>query len=242
MPTIEDRVIPEGRWAFDADVADAFEDMLRRSIPQYEVMRDACFAIGSRFVVPRTDIVDLGCSRGEALAPFVRAFGAHNRYVGVETSPPMLAAARQRYEGYIAGGVVEIREHDLRTGYPPARASLTLCVLTLQFTPIEYRLRIARDIFRSTVPGGALILVEKVIGATADIDAILVERYLAMKADNGYTAEQVGRKRLALEGVLVPVTAGWDEAILRGAGFGQVDCFWRYLNFAAWLAIRDDIA
>ncbi|MGH3921557.1 MAG: hypothetical protein ACRDS1_01640 [Pseudonocardiaceae bacterium] len=42
-----------------------------------------------------------------------------------------------------------------------------------------------------------------------------------------YTQEEIDRKRLSLEGVLVPVTAKWNVEMLRAAGFQQVDCFWR---------------
>lgn len=227
------------RWAFDAEVSRVFDDMLARSIPQYEVMRRACFDLGCRFVRPKTDIVDLGCSRGEALAPFVRQYGCHNRFVGVEVSGPMLDAARERYQGFIANGLVDIRDDDLRHGYPPVRASLTLSVLTLMFVPIEHRMRVVRDIFRATIPGGALILVEKVIGATADLDTAMVDLHHEMKAEQGYSREEIDRKRFALEGVLVPVTARWDEEMLRAAGFSQIDCFWRWMNFCGWVAIRD---
>jgi tRNA (cmo5U34)-methyltransferase len=131
------------------------------------------------------------------------------------------------------------RESDLRTSYPPARACVTLCVLTLQFTPIEHRQRILRRIYEHTQPGGALILVEKILGATADLDALMIDRYYTMKAENGYSQEQIERKRLSLEGVLVPVTARWNEELVSAAGFGQIDCFWRWMNFAAWIAVRD---
>lgn len=236
---VKDRTMPTGRWTFDEAVTDAFDDMLRRSIPQHDLMRDLCFKIGRRFVVDKTAIVDLGCSRGEALAPFVDRWGARVHHVGVEVSEPMLAAARERYKGLIACNVVTISDLDLRRGYPPHLASLTLCVLTLQFTPIEHRQRIVRDAFRSTIPGGAMILVEKVIGSTAETDAVLTEEYLDVKRAAGYTEDQIARKRLSLEGVLVPVTARWNEEILSAAGFRHVECFWRCLNFAGWLAVKE---
>jgi tRNA (cmo5U34)-methyltransferase len=109
-------------------VAACFDDMLARSIPDYEGMRRDCFALGRRFVRHQTEVVDLGCSRGEALGPFVREFGAYNHYTGVEVSPPMLAAARERFAGLIERKVVDIRPDDLREKYPPVKASLTLCV------------------------------------------------------------------------------------------------------------------
>lgn len=229
---------PGKRWAFNDKVTHVFTDMLRRSIPQYDMMRKTVFDVGSRFVQPNTRIVDLGCSKGDALSPFVSKYGVANRYVGVEVSKPMLAAASERFKAEIAAGVVTLMDLDLRNGYPCGAASLTLCVLSLQFTPVEHRQRILRDVFNNTEPGGALILVEKVLGATADISMLMVTLYHEYKASNGYGSEEIERKRLALEGVLVPVTARWNEELLHGAGFQQVDCFWRWMNFGAWIAVK----
>jgi tRNA (cmo5U34)-methyltransferase len=238
-PAMIDRVEPAGRWEFDADVAACFDDMLRRSIPQHDLMRQLVFEVGSRYVQKATDVVDLGCSRGEAIDPFWRQFGAHNRWVLCDVSEPMLDAARSRYATAIDNRLVDVRKHDLRSSYPPFRASLTLCVLTLQFTPIEHRHRIVRDIFKATTPGGAVILVEKVLGATAETDALLVDLHHGVKAANGYDREAIARKRMSLEGVLVPVTARWNEELLGAAGFRHVECFWRCLNFAGWVGVRE---
>ena len=235
---MQDQVMPDGSWEFDADVTEVFDDMLARSIPQYKVMRQACFEIGSRYAKRATDIVDLGCSRGEALAPLVDKFGVDNRYIGVEISDPMLEAARARFEGYINCGIVDIRKMDLRYEYPPVLASLALSVLTLQFTPIEYRLQILSRIYEGLIEGGALILVEKVLGASASLDEMMVALYYNMKRQNGYTEDQIQRKRMSLEGVLVPMTARWNEEMLQITGFRQIDCFWRWLNFAGWVAVK----
>lgn len=234
-----DRVMPDGAWKFDAEVTRAFDDMLARSIPQYDVMRQSVFNVGRRFQQDSTDIVDLGCSRGEAVAPFVEEFGAHNAFWLCEVSEPMLAAARERFEGYEASGIVHVRAIDLRDEYPPVRASVTLSVLTLMFTPMELRQRILRSIHQHTVSGGVLVMVEKVIGSSAEIDELMVDLYYDAKRANGYTEDQIERKRLSLQGVLVPVTAKWNEELLWMAGFRHVDCFWRWMNFAAWVAVKD---
>ena len=235
---VTDQTMPDGKWTFDGDVTDVFDNMLERSIPQYEVMRRACFGLACRYAQRKTDIVDLGCSRGEAIAALVDKFGVGNRFVGVDVSGPMLQAAEERFAGMIRAGVVSIRNLDLRTEYPPVAASVTLCVLTLQFTPIEHRLRIMQDIYDHTLPGGALIFVEKVIGSSAQIDRAMVDAYYKMKAENGYTQDQIERKRLSLEGVLVPMTARWNEEMLQMTGFRQIDCFWRWMNFAGWVAVK----
>jgi tRNA (cmo5U34)-methyltransferase len=236
-----DQFLPvEGEpWQFNGNVTDVFENMLARSIPQLGTMRALVFDLGATLVQSGTAIVDLGCSKGDALAPFVRRFGTANRYVGTDLSEPMLEAARRRFAALIDQGIVDIRRLDLRAEHPPEMASLTLAVLTIQFTPIEHRQRIMERIARQTLPGGGIILVEKVLGSSARLEELLTRRYYALKAANGYTAEQIERKRIALEGVLAPVSARWNEDLLREAGFNQVECFWRWCNFAGWIAIKN---
>ena len=241
-----DDLIPGPRWAFDEDVTRSFDDMLERSIPQYDVMRTAVHDVALAFLEPEEKdaetlplVLDLGCSRGEMIALLrqaVSAQGLQARFVGVDVSDPMLRAAGRRFAGDPA---VEVSRFDLRRGYPsvpPAR--VTLSVLTLQFIPIEYRQYLMKQIYEHTTRGGCFILVEKVLGQSAQLNDVMVARYLDMKRDRGYSEEQILRKRLALEGVLVPITASWNEELLRSAGFEAIECFWRWMNFAAWAAVR----
>jgi len=230
--------MPEGSWSFDGSVAECFDDMLARCIPQYDVMRDAVFRVASSFVRKGHDIIDLGSSRGEALRRLIDRHGACNRYVAVEVSEPMLEVLRTRFAGYIDAGIVVVDDTDLRVGFPNARACVVQSILTLMFVPIEHRQRVLRDIYESLIPGGALVVVEKVLGRTSQLNDLMVDAYLDLKKDNGYTYEQIERKKASLEGVLVPMTAQFDEELFYDAGFVQVDCFWRWMNFAAWVCVR----
>ena len=235
MHGVTDHTTPGDRWAFNQDVADAFPDMLARSIPQYADMRRLVTDLAVHFAQPGTDVVDIGCSRGDALEPIVRRLGPANRYVGLDVAEPMLAAAREAF-----GPLVDVRSHDLRAGLPAdVDPSVVLSVLTIQFTPIEYRQQIVRSIHDRLRPGGALLLVEKVLGETAVTDDLFTDMYYRLKSANGYDAQAIAQKRRSLEGVLVPVTARWNEQLLRSAGFRVVDCVWRWCNFAAWVAVRD---
>lgn len=228
------------RWEFDGKVTGVFENMLQRSIPQYEVMRRAVTDLAAPYAQPRTDVVDIGCSRGEALASMIARvdtiLGA--QFIGLEVSEPMIAAARERFKSEIDAGVADVRKWNLKNGLPPLRPSVILSILTLQFVPIEYRQRVLSDCFDMLRPGGALLLVEKVIGNTSEIEESMIGLYHKLKAGNGYTTEQIERKKLALEGVLVPLTAHFNEELLRSAGFTRFDCFWRWMNFAGWIALR----
>lgn len=126
----------------------------------------------------------------------------------------------------------------IKNGFKVNNCSLVLSILTLQFTPIEYRHKIVKSIYDNLNEGGALIVVEKVLGNTYEIDEMMVNQYYNIKKEHCYTEKQIKDKRKSLEGVLVPITAKWNEELLKEAGFKQIDCFWRCLNFAGWVAIK----
>lgn len=243
MSTNGDKYTPHaGRWEFDESVTENFDKMLENSIPEYRTMRDLTHRIGRNFVRESGNVVDFGASRGEALNPFV-VDGCADKYYALEISGPMVAVLKQRYQD---NSRVEVLNFDLRdrniyqySPFTPARTCLALSIFTLQFIPIEHRQFVLRQIYKSLVPGGAFILVEKVLGNTAELDELLVSEYYKFKNKSGYSYEDIQRKRAALEGVLVPVTMDWNRELLRSAGFNQIDCFYRNLNFGGLVAIKE---
>lgn len=244
-----DKTIPEGKWEFDESVTAVFDSMLENSIPSYSTMRNLTFELGKTFVKPDTSIIDLGASLGRAIEPFCEFVkGMNVSLVGYEISEPMRAALLANEYLTQHGFMLEKGSFLDRTSFKfqhheysllTIAPSLILSVLTIQFTPIEHRRNVMRNIYNSLVPGGAFLFVEKVIGDTAELDNLMVDTYYAMKSDNGYSEEQIQAKRKSLEGVLVPVSAKWNEDLLHSAGFTHVECFYRHLNFAGWIAIKD---
>lgn len=235
---MKDQVMPEGKWKFDDEVSNSFDDMLERSIPQYEVMRNLVFDIACSFRKVHYWFIDLGTSRGESLAPLISKYQKENSYLGLEISDPMIELAKKRFEKEIGDGNVRILKHDLRKGIPQIDACCIMSILTIQFTPIEYRPHIISSVYDSLNKGGVFIFVEKVLGQTSTVDKLMTDLYYNLKGKNGYSQEQIERKKLSLEGVLVPVTAKWNEELLHYAGFKDVECFWRWMNFAGWIGVK----
>lgn len=237
---MKDNTLPDNKWEFNEDVTNCFDDMLSRSIPQYDVMRELVFDLGCDLVSQFKDksILDIGCSNGLSLEPFVRKFGAYGRYCGIDVSEPMLEKAKERFQAFIHCNLVNIKNCDLRNDFPMDKYNLIMSVLTIQFTPIEYRQQIIQNIYDNLEVGGAFIMVEKVLGENHKMNKMFVDRYLKTKSENGYTDEQILRKKESLEGVLVPVTSKWNKELLHQAGFKTVDTFWRCLNFEGYIAIK----
>ncbi len=231
----KDDHVPSDDWEFNADVARVFDDMLQRSIPQYDVMRETVKDIALTYMKNDTAVIDVGCARGEAISHLAHMFPQVSFY-GLDMSEAMLAEAEARFE---KEKNVSICYRDLKEGLNVGqKASVILSVLTVQFTPIEYRMQIIKDLWEQLHEGGCLILVEKVLGESAGLDVMFRDRYYTLKGKNGYSKDDIDRKKLSLSGVLVPITAKWNESLLRSAGFSEIDCFWRWMNFAGWVAIK----
>ncbi len=226
--------VATGPWKFDSEVTAVFDTMLRNSIPGYEDMRWTTTNLASYFLELRKtaelNIADLGASRGEALKPLYERF-PDSRFFAYECSEPMQEVLKQL--------PVTLISEDLRTTDMPSNYfDAVLSVLTLMFIPVEHRQALLRKVFNALKPGGVLFLVEKTLGQDATTNNALVYEYLSMKRRNGYTDEQIERKRLALEGVLVPLTASWNEGMLQAVGFQNIECYWKTLMFTGWFAIK----
>lgn len=237
----------EGKWEFDTAVAESFDRMLERSIPSYEDMRKftteaavwTCQKFGGRGYPPL--VVDLGASRGSALDPIIERMGDKARYFAAEISEPMLSVLRDRYTPLVAAKQMVIQHHDLREGYPSQAglATVIMSILTLQFVPIEYRQRILREASESLRSGGILILVEKTMAAGAELEELFNEVYWGFKMTKGqYTQAAIDRKRLSLEGVLVPLTARFNEELVLQNGFATCDLGWCWGPFKGYVAVK----
>ena len=245
-----DNVEPGAKWEFDENVADVFENMLERSIPQYEVMRDSVATLAHKATLVKPlklslSMLDIGCSDGLMIERLIDKFAQDKRegmsiiFNGIDISEPMLKKAKYRFLDEIIDRKVNIFEHDLRDGFPEGIYDVITSVLSIQFTPIEHRQNIIQNIYNHLSPtNGCFIMVEKILGNTAALNNMFVDTYYDMKRKNGYTQEQIDRKRLSLEGVLVPVTNDWNIELLKQAGFKQVDVFWRWMNFVGYIAIK----
>lgn len=223
------------KFEFNKNVTDVFPNMLERSIPSYDHMRRLIKKIITKNISTDDLILDIGTSTGSVFGDLPFRY-PKTYFTGLEISDPMIEKAKENFKN---APNVDILKHDLRNriilNYTP---NIIVSCLTIQFTPIEYRLQILKNLYDLLPDKGIFIFVEKVLGNSADMDKLLKDSYYDLKLENGYSYDEIKRKKHALEGVLVPVTAKWNEELLINSGFKDVDCFWRSLNFAGWIAIK----
>jgi tRNA (cmo5U34)-methyltransferase len=236
---MRDEIIPGKEWSFNEDVANVFDDMLGRSIPGYENMRDTVVKMISPIITNGGHILDLGCSHGEMIAKLIKDLGSsmYVNYVGVDSSTAMVSKARTRFADdervtIVHGNIADAEMQRLRY-------DSILSILTLQFIPVEHRQDILKQVHDALTPNGCFILVEKVLGESSSGQDHLVSVYHQMKKDNGYSEEQVEAKRVSLQNVLVPLRASENIRMLKSAGFSVVQPFWQNLNFVGIYASKE---
>ncbi len=234
-----DSIIANCKWKFDEAVSNCFDNMLERSIPGYDRMRSLVFSFGKRFVKQETYIIDIGCSLGNAISPFIAEFADKCKFLGIENSTAMVHNFNERFHQEISNGYVEIVNCGVEDYYPQVNASLVLSVLTLQFVSLNNRQGIVNSIYNSLCSNGAFILVEKTKKTSLKMADLFKDVYYELKMNNGYTKEQIFNKEKSLEGVLEPLTYEDNIQMLKNAGFKHIHQIWSDIMFVAWIAVKE---
>lgn len=228
-------------FEFDAEVAEAFDDMVERSVPFYKEQQTLMATLAGEFWLPETIAYDLGCSTGTTLLALAERKPRGARLVGYDNSEAMLSKARAKIEAAGRSQEIELCYGDLDGD--PIRISLEqasfVCMgWTLQFVRPTRRLDLVSRIYRDLREGGAFVLCEKVLAGDANLSRRFVDFYYDFKRSQGYTDGEIVRKREALEKVLVPHRIDENVDLLRRAGFQVVETCFQWFNFAAFVCVK----
>lgn len=227
-----DRVFAERRdlvdFAFDAEVAAVFPDMIRRSVPGYETVVTLSAMIAAAHLKPGGRCYDLGCSLGAATRAVLDAVADMAcEIVAVDDSAAMLENARRAAASDSRVRWVNADVRSLRF----QAADVAIVNYTLQFLPPQDRLPLLARIRACLADGGVLLMAEKLASCRQFEDL-----HLAFKRTNGYSDLEIAQKRAALENVMRIDSEETHLERLRDAGFGDVRLWFRCLNWGSFMA------
>ncbi len=224
-------------FAFDEQVADVFENMITRSVPGYGHFLELIGLVAERFSQPGSRCYDLGCSLGASTLMLRRHVPANCHVVGVDNSAAMVERCRANIQRDHSGATIEIREEDLKDT-PITNASVVVLNFTLQFIAPDDRPRVLKNIAAGMIPGGALVLAEKIAFEDEREATFMTDLHHDFKRYQGYSDLEIAQKRAALENVLVPDSLATHRARLLSAGFETVYEMSRSLNFTSLICVR----
>lgn len=225
-------------FSFNAQVADVFTDMIERSVPGYRSIITMIETLTEHYAQPHSTLYDLGCSLGGATLSMRRGITAEGcKITAVDNSESMVERCTKTMERDHNPTPVDTICSDIRH-IEIKNASVVVLNFTLQFIPPEDRCTLLKKISEGMLPGGVLILSEKVIFEDEHLDSLLFDIHHDFKRAHGYSDLEISRKRTALENVLIPETIPAHKNRLLETGFSSVDVWFQCFNFMSMLAVK----
>jgi len=202
-----------GEWSNRERVA----EYLSREIPHREVAEEMLLAA----LPARVErFVDLGTGDGRLLA----AVGERHpeaEGIGIDSSQPMLARAAERLGG---DPRIELREHDLARPLPdPGPFDAVVSGLAIHHLEDERKRELFGEIRALLSPGGVFANLDLVSAASPRLH----ERF----------RHEIGRPEDDPSDRLATLPAQMDW--LREAGFGEVECHFKWLQLTLVVAVED---
>jgi tRNA (cmo5U34)-methyltransferase len=186
-------------FTFSSKVAGVFDDMVNRSVPFYEEMQRMIAELAADHSLPHTAIYDLGCSTGTTLILMDRTVPENIGFVGVDDSQSMLNKCRQKMEDLHITRPCDLHVEDLNRQVAIEDASVVVLCLTLQFVRPINRERLLKEVYDGLVPGGVVIIVEKILAEDSSFNRDFIKYYYDMKRRHHYSELEISQKREALE-------------------------------------------
>ena len=225
-------------FRFDERVAAVFPDMIRRSVPGYSEIISLLGLFAQNYSQPNSNIYDLGCSLGAStLALRERVLAVGCSIIAVDNSEAMIEQCEKNLQQLDSNIPVELRCADIRD-VEITNASIVVLNFTLQFISLEERTALIQKIYDGLIPGGVLILSEKIAFDDPEEQKQQEALHITFKQANGYSEMEISQKRAALDQVLVPETISTHQQRLQDAGFASSNIWFQCLNFASIVATK----
>lgn len=232
----KDEIKKASDFKFSEKVAGVFDDMVNRSVPFYEEIQRMMGEIVADHARPGTNVYDLGCSTGTTMIYMDQQVDPAIRFVGVDDAPQMLAKCKEKLEHLNIQRPIDLQVADLNNNVEIKNASVVVLCLTLQFVRPIYREKLLKKIVDGLEPGGVLILVEKILAEESTYNRDFIKYYYNMKRRHSYSEMEISQKREALENVLIPYKLSENILMLKEAGFGHCEVFFKWYNFTGIIA------
>jgi tRNA (cmo5U34)-methyltransferase len=203
-----------------------------RFVPGYNDLHRMAAVLLAERAPEDAAVLVLGAGGGLELKAFAEAHAGWT-FHGVDPADAMLKLA-ERTLGPLASRV------RLQQGYiddaPAGPFDAAACLLTLHFLAPEERRHAASEIRRRLKPGAPFVAAHSSFPQGQDNRSLWVSRYAAFGLASGADPKQVKNAHVAVEAHLNNLAPEQDEAILRDAGFSDVNLFYAAFTWRGWIA------
>lgn len=229
-----DNLIFKDKFEFNKEVANCFDDMISRSIPEHETMRYLIDRIARRFIKDG-NVLDIGCSSGLSVDTLINDY--KNNFILIDSSKAMIDLCTERFSKNKNAliSTCDLLESNLNI---ITNVDVVLSIFVLQFIPTECRQNVLNNVYRTMNDGACILLAEKNVQEYSSNTELFREEYYNLKQKQGYSLEQIETKRKGLQSSMFPDTMSGTIIMLQNQGFKNVEIVWKCLQFTFYIGIK----
>lgn len=223
-------------FSFDEKVVAVFDDMVKRSVPGYEVMIQMIGLITRNYGQDNSNYYDIGASTGAAtMAMALNNKNKGVKFIAIDKSIKMVTQCSKNIIDKIDN--IEVKCGDI-DDICIKNAGIVILNLTLQFIDIKKRDSIIKKIYEGLKPNGILIISEKVHTEDTKEQNLITQMHTDFKRANGYNEIEIAKKRQSLENVLLTESSQQHLNRLNKCGFSKTIKYFKCINFVSFLSVK----
>jgi tRNA (cmo5U34)-methyltransferase len=196
---------------------------------------------GEHYGQADSNCYDLGCSLGASTIALRRGLEKQQikncRIIAVDNSEAMIESCKAMIDSDVSSIPVDVVLSDI-WDVELKNASVTVMNFTLQFIDPERRAEMIQRIYDALVPGGVLLLSEKIVFEEETENNFQIDMHHHFKSLAGYSDLEISQKRKALENVMIPDIIETHYKRLAEAGFEKTHLWFRCFNFVSMAAFK----
>lgn len=209
---------------------------VRKTVPFYEEIQTMVAELSEYFVRDHSVVYDLGPSTAATLDQLSSTHAGKEDvdFIGLDVSESRINEAHKS----VNKGNVRVQHKSIMDIDFSPSANFVTALFTMQFLTVAERRRVLTRIHEGLLEGGGLVMVERVRGEYPYFERIWTELYGDFNRRQGVTADEILQKAHSSRGVLKLLTVAENRDLLHQSGFGQVEIFFKWYNWAGFLAIK----
>ena len=180
-------------------------------------------------------VIDLGSGTG-LFSKFIYETNPALQFTLTDLSVDMLSVARQRFQGLHNFSFMEF---DFNSDAIPGKYDIVISALAIHHLEDTEKERLYNNIYKALNPGGLFINADQVAGRSPRFDAFYKSQWNNTVLNSGLDQDAIDRafERIKLD-KFAPLAAQLN--MLNKAGFTDVDCIYKNLNFVIFGAFKAD--
>lgn len=212
---------------FDA-VSKKYDSQRQYLIPCYEDFYTACYPLIKLLPEAKT-VLDIGAGTG-LFSYFIYQIRPELHYTLVDLSPEMLSVAKQRFADL---SNFDYRQLDFSEASLRGRYDIVISSLAIHHLEDEAKQQLYQSVYAALNPDGLFINADQVAGRTVGFDAFYKQNWKETVTTSGLDEDAIQR---AFERIKLDKFATLEAQLqmLERAGFTDVDCIYKNLNFVVF--------